>query len=271
MSVETISTTGVGLMLLLGFRHGLDPDHVAVIDALTLHCSRTRPAVAPWTGTLFSIGHGILITIVAVLVSLVNVPMKWPVLVQQLAGWLPVALLAAIGIANLVSLLRTRTSASATPVLRLAGPLARAGNPSGIIAAGVVFALVFDTASQAAAWGYVANAQGGVPAALLAGVAFTAGMIIPDTLDSRLLFGILRNADEQSRHAFRRALGWCIVALSLLMAGAGAALRISPELMPEPNAWTLVGATLVAPVVGVYAWLIWRLRSAPHARPGAKP
>jgi hypothetical protein len=44
----------------LGMRHGVDPDHLAAIDGLTrFHPSR-------WNGVLFALGHGILVTILAV-------------------------------------------------------------------------------------------------------------------------------------------------------------------------------------------------------------
>ena len=35
MKSEIVSTSGLLLMLVLGLRHGLDPDHIACIDGLT--------------------------------------------------------------------------------------------------------------------------------------------------------------------------------------------------------------------------------------------
>ena len=48
------------LAVALGLRHGVDPDHLAAIDGL----SRLRPS--RWNGVLFAIGHGILVTLLAV-------------------------------------------------------------------------------------------------------------------------------------------------------------------------------------------------------------
>ncbi len=80
---------------------------------------------------------------------------------------------------------------------------------------GVLFASVFDTATQASAWGYVASSNGGVVAAFLAGLVFTAGMVITDSIDGRLICRIRRSAQGPAAgRRFRRTLGWVIVAMS---------------------------------------------------------
>ena len=56
-------------MLVLGLRHGLDPDHIACIDRLTWRAMQHGRHHGPWVGTLFAIGHGLLVTIVAVVFS----------------------------------------------------------------------------------------------------------------------------------------------------------------------------------------------------------
>ncbi len=50
----------LGLVLALGIRHGVDPDHIAAIDGL----SRLRPS--SWNGVLFALGHGLMMTLIAV-------------------------------------------------------------------------------------------------------------------------------------------------------------------------------------------------------------
>src|SRR5580698_9870246 len=48
------------LAVALGLRHGVDPDHLAAIDGL----SRLRPS--RWNGVAFAIGHGAIVTLLAV-------------------------------------------------------------------------------------------------------------------------------------------------------------------------------------------------------------
>ena len=62
---------GVALVvLLLGMRHGFDADHLAAIDGMTYHNDKLRPRLARVCGALFSIGHGGVVVLVALSVSL---------------------------------------------------------------------------------------------------------------------------------------------------------------------------------------------------------
>jgi high-affinity nickel permease len=72
MQSEIASASGLLLMLVLGLRHGLDPDHVACIDGLTWRAMQHGRHHSPWVGTLFAIGHGLLVTMVAVVFSQVG-------------------------------------------------------------------------------------------------------------------------------------------------------------------------------------------------------
>ena len=71
MGTELLSLSGLVLMFVLGLRHGLDPDHIACIDGLTWRALSHdhNQGYAPWIGTLFAIGHGLLVTSIAVGVS----------------------------------------------------------------------------------------------------------------------------------------------------------------------------------------------------------
>lgn len=82
-------------------------------------------------------------------------------------------------------------------------------HPLAAFGIGMLFALVFDTASQIAAWGYAGNMQHGPTAALLLGLAFTAGMIVVDAFDGYLMSRLLANPDLRQRERYRRMVGWC--------------------------------------------------------------
>jgi high-affinity nickel-transport protein len=162
-----IELSALWLMFVLGLRHGLDPDHVAVIDNIVFRTVDARPRLALWTGTLFALGHSLSVATIAVGVSLVADAFTMP---QWVAGFIDatvVALLLLVGTMNLSALLRHHDY---TPVgwrTRLVPRrLRESTHPIAIVGVGVVFGLVFDTATQAAAWGAAATANGGTSAAL---------------------------------------------------------------------------------------------------------
>ena len=91
MQSEIASASGLLLMLVLGLRHGLDPDHIACIDGLTWRAMQHGRHHSPWVGTLFAIGHGLLVTMVAVVFSEVGRAIEVPSTFARLFDWAPTA------------------------------------------------------------------------------------------------------------------------------------------------------------------------------------
>lgn len=258
-----LSYSSIGLMAALGLRHGLDPDHIAAIDGITLRAIEQRPAVAPWVGTFFSLGHGLVVTLIAVAVSLVSRDLYLPPGLANTAAWIPIALLILVGILNLRSLLaRTEYHAVGWRSFLLPSTLRQTSHPLAILLVGMIFALVFDTATQAAAWGYVAGAQGGVLLALSLGLAFTIGMVTTDTLDCRIVASLLKHAQRQEAQRYRRVIGWTIVLLSFGMAGYGIAARLEPGFRLSDDAYLALGALLFIVFASGYAWTYRKAVSA---------
>jgi len=256
---DIFSWSGLGLLFVLGLRHGFDPDHIAVIDGLTLGAEQRRPALAPWIGTLFSIGHGGLVTVIAVLVSVLSSARLLPASLEALGTWVPILLLLVVGTFNLRALLAPGEFRSLGNRTRfLPERLKRSTHPFAIVLVGVLFGLVFDTATQAAAWGYVATSSHGPALALAMGLCFTSGMAVTDTLDSRLLTRVLRRAQHGQAARFRRVLGWTIVGMSYGVAAYGIARWIHPAFELPESAWLALGILFVAAVGGAYAWLLHR-------------
>lgn len=128
-------------------------------------------------------------------------------------------------------------------------------SPLAIVLIGVLFATVFDTATLASAWGFVATNNGGILAAAGAGLVFTLGMIITDTLDGRLLCRIVKRSDgEAAGRRHRRTLGWLIVALSYGVAGYKIVTALVPASELDDVAYSMLGASLVAVVVLMWTW-----------------
>src|SRR5258708_35676687 len=81
MSLETMPTHWlplVAVVFLLGLKHGLDPDHLAAIDGLTRFNAANRPRLSRWSGLLFSAGHGVVVTAIAVAVATIAAEWRAP-------------------------------------------------------------------------------------------------------------------------------------------------------------------------------------------------
>lgn len=169
------------LVFALGLRHGLDPDHLVAIDGLT------RSGRSRWTGFFFSLGHGIVVTLVGVVLALAAADWQPPSWLEHFGALVSVSVLVALGAANLAMGLRTPHGARVAPVaLRgrwLVDRLGGATHPVMVAAIGAAFAISFDTLSHALLFSASgATAAGWVVAAAL-GLLFTAGMALVDTLN----------------------------------------------------------------------------------------
>jgi high-affinity nickel-transport protein len=244
-------------MFVLGLRHGLDPDHIACIDGLTWRTLERNKRLAPWVGTLFALGHGLLVTAIAIGVSRLSHAVAVPAPVVVFFTWVPTALLLLVGTLNLRRLLRADCAfqPGGWKLGLIPARLRNHSSPLAIVLIGVLFATVFDTATQASAWGYVAANQGGSLAALAAGLMFTVGMVITDSVDGRLLCRIVGRADSaQACRRYRRTLGWLIVCLSYGVALYNLAKELVPSVELGDAAYSGLGCALLMAVFVLWAW-----------------
>ena len=188
MAINPIMVVG----LALGMRHGTDPDHLAAIDGLC----RLRPGKA--NGVFFALGHGVVVTLLAVGVG--------RILAGRL-GFLGPWTLILIGVVNLWRL--------------LARPAAHKGSNPPIIAQplllGMVLAAGFETASQLSA--LIVAGHGN---AWTLGAVFSLGMILVDGVDGYLAATTqtLANAGEIRGKAASRLLGVIVVVFAFGLGGA---------------------------------------------------
>lgn len=264
MSDPTLLTgPALGLILLLGLRHGLDPDHIAVIDNLTFRAAAERPRWAPWIGTFFALGHSLAVAAVAIGFAILAPRFAWPAWAVAAADWAVIGLLILVGALNLQALRRPGVYA---PVGWRQGLVPRAlrgsSHPLAVVMVGIVFGLVFDTATQAAAWGLAAASTAGVGGAVAVAAVFAAGMILTDTADSHIVAALLRDRGDVERvRRYRRGVGWLIVALSFGMAAyALAGLLISGAGDLSDGVFTALGLAMAAAVVGGLVWERRRVR-----------
>jgi high-affinity nickel-transport protein len=254
------------VVFLLGLKHGFDPDHLAAIDGLTRYNAGSRPRVSRWSGLLFSAGHGVVVTLVAVAVATVARDWRAPDWLENTGAWISIGFLTLLGCANLWAVLRT----PADEVVRPAGlrgrvfvRLTRASHPVLIAAVGAAFALSFDTISQAVLFSVagsnieVVSPTGHSPAgwlfATLLGLVFTAGMITTDALNGLWVSGLVRRADARAASA-SRVMSLAIAFLALFIAATGAARYALPALDEGLREWSLViGAAALVTVAAAYA------------------
>ncbi len=261
----SINLSGVLLLLSLGLRHGLDPDHIAIIDGMTLRYNHLKSPFAKWIGTLFAIGHGFIVTLIAILFSLFTFSFIVPHWLKFIVEWIPIALLLFIGVLNLLNLLHQKTNTLIGWRTKLIPKkLKNSTNPLSIVLIGILFGLVFDTATQAAAWGFIAAEHGGVLTALLMGLIFSLGMIVTDTIDSRILHFMISKTDNQSLIThYRKTIGWAIVLLSFLMAIYKTILILVPGFTLNDNMNLYVGLSLVLLLCLLYLFLIFKKSKYP--------
>ncbi|MEN0053085.1 MAG: hypothetical protein AAGC65_05420 [Mucilaginibacter sp.] len=251
--------SGILLMLLLGLRHGFDPDHIAIIDGISIRYSATKPTLAKWTGTLFAIGHGAVVTSIAVMISRFSHSYRFPQTVWNVLDWLPGLLLIVVGLMNLRMLVvQEKYSPKGLKTFFIPSRLKNSSHPLSIVLIGVLFAMVFDTNTQAAAWAYTATSKLSTTNALILGLSFSVGMITTDTLDSRILYTLMLNSAKSNLVLnYRRKLGWIIVIISLVVGTYKIVSHINPKTEIPENSLTIIGISFFALMALFYTYILY--------------
>lgn len=256
-----IEISALWLMFMLGLRHALDPDHIAVIDNMVFRTIDVRPRLVPWIGTFFALGHSLSVAVVALGVSVAADAFALPQWAAPTIDIAVIALLLIVGMLNLRALCRDDDYA---PIGWRAGLVPRrlrsSTHPAAIVAIGAIFGLVFDTATQAAAWGAAATARGGMTATLAIVATFASGMLLADTLDSQIVSRLLRSAEgvPVTMRRYRRAVGWLVVALSFGTAGYALVEMTGARVTLSDNASTAIGLGAAGTIVILLAAGRWR-------------
>jgi nickel/cobalt transporter (NiCoT) family protein len=238
--------SGVLLMFLLGFRHGFDPDHIAIIDGISVRYSNSRPGLARWTGTLFALGHGSVVTVIAVMISQFSHAFSFPQKVWAILDWVPGILLIVVGALNLRALISKESHHShGLKTWLLPRKLKNSSHPLSIVLIGILFAMVFDTNTQAAAWAYSASSGSSGSHALMLGLCFTAGMMLTDSMDSQILFLLTQHFFGMERViAYRRKLGWIIVVITFSVGFYKIISHLNPRFELSEAVLTGIGISL---------------------------
>lgn len=222
---------GVALtVFVLGVRHGFDPDHLAAIDGMTRFNALTRRSLARNVGVLFSLGHGGVVVLTALMVSVLVQSWQVPQWIAATGAWLSIAVLVVLAGLNIVSVLHTPAAHAVAMTgwrSRLLQRFLSAGTAVAICGVGALFAVSYDTLSLAALFGVTAARAGSWGMSLeLAGL-FVAGMMVTDGLNGLWIARLMQGSQRCAAIA-SRTLALAIAGVALLTAASGIAAQVAP-------------------------------------------
>jgi high-affinity nickel-transport protein len=248
-------TALAALVFLLGLKHGFDADHLAAIDGLTRHNALLRSGFARYCGALFSLGHGVVVVAIAVMVGLASERWDAPEWLELSGAWISIGFLTLIGIVNLRAVLGAAPHEVVAPVGikgRFLGRLSRAGRPGSVALVGALFALSFDTVSQSALFALTAAQFGGLGHAVVLGLLFVLGMLVTDGINGLWISRLIARADRIAVLA-SRVMSLAVSSMALLVAAFG----VAKLALPVVDAWSdgkelAFGAIVVAVIASSY-------------------
>ncbi|TCV85410.1 HoxN/HupN/NixA family nickel/cobalt transporter [Sulfurirhabdus autotrophica] len=235
------------LAFAFGIKHGLDPDHLATIDGLSRFNAATKPWLAKWAGVLFSIGHGVVVTVVAGAIALMPSRITLPDWLEGFGAAVSILTLLALGGLNLYAAFN-RQDALARPIGLKSWMRIQSGHPAIVLGIGALFALSFDTMSNAAFFSLAATQVSGELYAFALGIVFTCGMIVSDGVNGILTARFIRQSNNRAVIA-SRVMSFAIGSVSLFVAFMGISRLFIPTLSEKIDHFG------IWPGMAVFVWV----------------
>ena len=267
MTVEFLGTgsglvPSLALIGLLGFRHGFDADHIAVVDGMTrarqLHRSYWS---ARLVGLQFALGHSATILVASLL--LFGQSAALPAWLDGLGMVISTVFLLVIAATNFSHALRPAAS-DVRPLGPLSAALMRVtGGHLHPALVGMAFAMSFDSMAQAAFFAARGSEFSGMAAVALMALVFGIGMTLADAANGALLAWFAGRSDRLAQRASRWSSGF--IALIALLTAAAGLLRQQQDGFAQAweHAGVWVGVGLVLLTTLVYALRIALQRRRP--------
>lgn len=256
------------LAFALGLRHGFDADHLATIDGLTRYNVRENPRVARLAGALFSLGHGLVVVLVALVAGTLASGWRTPGWLELAGAAVSVFFLFALAFLNVRAVLLADPAAVVAPAglkARLLGRVLDIRRGWAVAAVGMLFALSFDTVSQAALFALAAGRFGGLSHALFVAGLFVLGMLAVDGANGLWIHRLIRRADRAAAIA-SRVMALAVAGISAAVGIVVVARLVDPALDARIGGSEMaLGAAVVAvvPVAFTAAMLVARRRAVP--------
>jgi high-affinity nickel-transport protein len=214
------------LAFVFGIKHGLDPDHLAAIDGLSRFNASSKTWLAKWAGVFFSMGHGLVVTLVIGIVTLMPVRITFPVWLDGLGAFISILTLLLLGVLNLYATFNSKKEI-VRPVGLKDWMYFQSGHPVIVLGIGALFALSFDTMSQAVFFSLAASHVSIHLFAFTFGIVFTCGMIVSDGINGMLTARFIKQSGERALIA-SKVMSFAIGSMSLLIAFIGIARLAMP-------------------------------------------
>ena len=257
--------SSLALVGMLGFRHGFDADHIAVVDGMTrarqLHKSYWTSRLV---GAQFAIGHSATILIASLLLHGQSAIL--PAWLDGLGLVISTCFLLAIAASNFAH--AWQPAGAHRPHGPMSALLLRVtGGQLHPALVGMAFALSFDSLAQAAFFATRGGQFSGMSAVALLAAVFGLGMLVADATNGALLSWFATRSDRLARQASRFSSGF-IAVVALLTAALGLMRQFQSGFAAtweSMGIWAGVGLVAFTSVVYSVRISIQKVRS--HAAP----
>ncbi|KTD30462.1 hypothetical protein [Legionella maceachernii] len=200
----------------LGLRHGLDLDHLATIDSITRNL-KAYHQLSKRVGLLFSLGHGLVVITLSVIISNGFIRSQFPTWLEPLGSFISIFFLLVFGLLTLHNLFRDGTKFHLpSSVQHFFISKLKRFNAFWIILTGALFAFSFDTFSQVALFSISISSSNHWTFAAILGLIFMLGMMATDGLNGLMVSLLIQRADKLS-FFISQFLGVVIACFSLLL------------------------------------------------------
>lgn len=263
-SLNASLLTSLTLVGMLGFRHGFDADHIAVVDGMT----RARQLQGSyWTsrlvGAQFALGHSAIILLASLLLHGQSAAL--PAWLEGMGLVISTCFLLAIATTNFAHALCPAVDAPRPPGPAYAALLRLTGRQLHPALVGMAFALSFDSLAQAAFFASRGSEFSGMDAVALLAAAFGLGMLLADAANGALLNWFAARSDRLARQASRFSSAF-IALIALLTACAGLLREFQADFAASwENLGMWIGFGLVAFTSVVYSVRISLQKARAHA------
>jgi nickel/cobalt transporter (NiCoT) family protein len=251
--------SGFIILLILGLRHGLDPDHITIIDGYTYRLHLSKSLWTRWVGTLFTFGHGIMVTLIALTLCILKNNFEMPPVLDVIVEWTSTVMLFFIGVSNVI-MLTQKKQGQVSGLRKWLLPKSFSTNvtPVTVIVTGIIFGFIFDTSSQIAAFGYAISVSNQWFYAIIGGVVFSLGLIMTGTCDSLLLSKLLKTFDQKKIQSHRFKLNILITIMCFAIPFYKVLSYFNPALELSDLQNNIVGLIFITIIISLYADLYIR-------------